>query len=291
MRWRSELPRVLRSKTAASSAECSVEKLACSFFKQMEEALADISPPSFLVTPNLPCLQRKHSWVTKILSHAYSMKVSAISPPNLRKTTKVLYTIFMQPNEPQPAAQVPAQPQQMPAPAPVEQPVFQQPVAPPIDSQDEPTDNPIQWQAPEYIAQPKSAGWFVIFAVVVLGLMGVAAFLIRSWSFAVLVPVMAAALVMYINRPPRELSYVLSAKGLYINEVLHPLTEFRSFGVMPADSVPSLMLIPVKRFRPGLTVHFPQEWGEAIVDLLGTRLPMQELKHDAFDIVVRKLRL
>jgi hypothetical protein len=84
---------------------------------------------------------------------------------------------------------------------------------------------------------------------------------------------------------------VLSAKGIYINEQLHPMGAFKSFGILKEESIPSLMLIPTKRFRPGMTVHFPVELGEAIVDLLGQRLPMQELRLDAIDRIVRKLNI
>jgi len=51
------------------------------------------------------------------------------------------------------------------------------------------------------------------------------------------------------------------------------------------------MLLPTKRFQPGVSVYFPEEAGEAIVDMLGVRLPMQELHLDAVDKIVRKLRI
>ena len=156
---------------------------------------------------------------------------------------------------------------------------------------DLPESQPIQWQAPEYVQEPRSPWWFIGFWIVAAVLMAVAAFVMRSWSFAILVPAMAAALMIYSHRPPRMLSYVLSTKGIYINEKLHPIAEFRSFGIMRDESIPSLMLIPVKRFRPGLTVHFPVETGEAIVDLLGRHIPMQELKLDVFDHLIRKLHI
>jgi hypothetical protein len=154
-----------------------------------------------------------------------------------------------------------------------------------------PETQPVQWQAPEYIQERRSPWWYIGFWIVTILLVAIAAFVIRSWSFAILVPAMAAALMIYSHRPPHMLSYVLSAKGLYINEKLHPMNEFRSFGIMKDESIPSLMLIPVKRFRPGLTVHFPDEMVEAIVDLLGQRIPMQELKLDALDHVIRKLHI
>lgn len=152
-------------------------------------------------------------------------------------------------------------------------------------------DQPVKWQAPEYVQERRSPWWFIAFWVITAVLMVIAAFVAKSWSFTLLVPAMAAALMIYSHRPPRMLTYVLSSKGLYINEKLHPLGEFRSFGVLREESLPSIMLIPVKRFRPGLTVHFPEEAGEVIVDMLGSRIPMQELKLDMFDQLIRKLHI
>jgi hypothetical protein len=150
---------------------------------------------------------------------------------------------------------------------------------------------PIQWQAPEYVQERRSPWWFIGFWIVAVLLMVVAFFVLRSWSFALLVPAMAAALMIYSHRPPRILNYVLSGKGIYINEKLHPMSEFRSFGIMRDEAIPSIMFIPIKRFRPALTIHFPEEIGEAVVDFLGHQIPMQELKLDVFDQIIRKLHI
>lgn len=154
-----------------------------------------------------------------------------------------------------------------------------------------PDAQPIQWQAPEYVQERRSPWWFIGFWLVAILLMIIAIFVIRSITFAILIPAMAAALMIYSHRPPRMLNYVLSSKGVYINEKLHPLSEFRSFGIMHEESIPSLMLLPVQRFRPGLTLHFPAEVGEAIVDMLGNRIPMQDITLDVFDRIIRKLHI
>lgn len=165
------------------------------------------------------------------------------------------------------------------------------PEVPVTETINRPQAQPIQWQAPEYVQERRSPWWFIWFWIVAVVLMIVALFIVKSVTFAVLIPVMAAALMLYSHRPPHELGYVLSDKGLYINEKLHPMSEFRSFGILTEDALPGLMLIPVKRFRPGLTVHFPPDYGEAIVDFLGSRLPMQELKLDFFDRIIKKLHI
>jgi hypothetical protein len=133
--------------------------------------------------------------------------------------------------------------------------------------------------------------WFVVFAVVVLGLMAAAVFLMQAVTFAILVPVMAVALIVYSHRPPRLLDYTLSAKGLYVNDQLYPFADFKSFGVIHDGEEYSVMLIPVKRFKMGVSVYFPEEAGEAIVDMLGARLPMRELHIDVVDKLIRKLRI
>lgn len=177
-----------------------------------------------------------------------------------------------QPSEPSPGAD--------PTPGEGQQP------EPPVDDQ-----APVRWEAAEYIQRDKSAWWFVVFAVVVVVLMALAIFIMQSVTFAILIPVMAAALLVYNYRSPRIINYTLSRKGLYVNDHLYPFKDFKSFGVIHEDDEYSIMLIPVKRFKPGVSVYFPEESGEAIVDMLGVRLPMKEVKLDAVDKILRKLRI
>jgi hypothetical protein len=157
--------------------------------------------------------------------------------------------------------------------------------------QDDDDMEPVRWEAHEYIHHEKSPVWFIVFAVAVVLLIVIAIFLIQSVSFAILIPVMAAALLVYTHRPPRILEYTLSHQGLHINDHLYPFTDFKSFGVIRDGEEYSVMLVPTQRFRVGVSVYFPEEAGEAIVDMLGARLPMQELNLDTIDKLIRKLRI
>ena len=151
---------------------------------------------------------------------------------------------------------------------------------------------PITWTAEEYVHLDRSPIWFVLFAIIVLGLVAVSIFLLKSWSFSILIVVMAAALLVYIRRPPRTLTYALSpVQGLYVGEKLYTFDEFKAFGLIQDGPRYSIMLIPRKRFAPGVSVFFPDDAGERIVDILGQRLPMETLKLDMVDVIVRKLRL
>jgi hypothetical protein len=151
---------------------------------------------------------------------------------------------------------------------------------------------PVTWVASEYFRPEKDGTWYVLFAAVVVGLIAVDVFLLKSWTFSLLVIVMAASVIVYSRRPPRDIQYTLSGKqGLYIGEKLYHFADFKAFGLIRDGEHHSIMLIPVKRFAPGISVYFPEEVGEKIVDILGDRLPMELLKLDVIDIIVRKLRL
>lgn len=153
-------------------------------------------------------------------------------------------------------------------------------------------DQPVTWSAQEYFHLEKNFWWFLAFVAVVLGLIALDIFLMKSYTFSALVIVMAIAVVIYIRRPPKTLTYALSnSQGLYVGEILHNFDEFKAFGVIKDGDHHSIMLIPTKRFSPGVSVYFPEEVGEKIVDILGNHLPMEDLKLDAIDVLIRKLHL
>jgi len=156
----------------------------------------------------------------------------------------------------------------------------------------EESDTTVTWTAQEYVHIDKSPVWFVLFVLVVLALITIDVFLLKSWTFSALVVVMAVAVIVYTRRPPRTLTYGLSTKhGLYVGEKQYRFDEFKAFGVIKDGEHHSVMLIPAKRFAPGVSVYFPEEAGERIVDILGQTLPMENLKLDIIDVLVRKLRL
>jgi len=153
-------------------------------------------------------------------------------------------------------------------------------------------EEPVHWAAAEYIHEEKNNLWFIIFGVVAAGLIALDILFVKSYTFSALVVVMAAAIVVFTRRPPNEVQYTLSGdQGLYIGEKLYHYSDFKSFGYIRDREHNSIMLIPIKRFSPAVSVYFPEEVGEAIVDILGARLPMEELRLDIMDKIVRKLHI
>ena len=149
----------------------------------------------------------------------------------------------------------------------------------------------LRWQGTEYVHGVSGAKWYVFFGIVVVLMIALAIIVLRSPTFAVLVPVMAVALLLYVRRDPEILQYTLSRKGLHINDKLFTYDVFKSFGVVSHAANHSVVLIPRKRFQISQTIYFPEEIGEQLVDMLAARLPMQEISPDAIDRLLAKLKL
>ncbi len=148
----------------------------------------------------------------------------------------------------------------------------------------------INWKAKEYILREKNVGWYVGLAVVTLALAALAIW-IQEYSFLVLVVLCAVVLVIYSVRPPRELHYSISSKGISEGNKLYNFDDFKAFGVLKEGKYFSIVLTPRKRFSPRQKIYFPEEKGEAIVDAFGHRLPMEEVKLDFLDKIVNFLRI
>ena len=157
---------------------------------------------------------------------------------------------------------------------------------PPLD------DDPITWTAHEHIDAHRGPLWFVLFFVAVVALVLASVFLLQSWSFSLLIVVMAIAFIIYTRRPSQLLTYAVSPRqGVYVGEQLHPFSEFKAFGILQDGQNNAIVLLPRKRFSPGVTLYFPTEVGEHLVDILRERLPVEAVKLDVVDALVRKLHM
>ena len=148
----------------------------------------------------------------------------------------------------------------------------------------------ISWEAQEYVQTSKNAGWYV--GLVFIGLvLAAGAVWLGWWSFAILIVVSVFALIVYTVRPPRVLRYSLSDKGLSEGTRLYEYKDYKSFGVLQSGEHFAIVLTPRKRFSGRITVYFPENQGEEIVDAFGARLPMEQVKLDFIDTLIKFLRI
>lgn len=148
----------------------------------------------------------------------------------------------------------------------------------------------ISWEAEEYIVREKTTWWYVGLVAVGLAMSGVSV-LLQWWSFLAVVILSVIALMIYAMRPPRVLRYSLSNKGLSEGDKLYSYSDFKAFGLLREGPHFAIVLTPRKRFSPRVTVYFPEAQGEEIVDAFGARLPMEEVKLDMLDKLIKFLRI
>lgn len=148
----------------------------------------------------------------------------------------------------------------------------------------------VDWEAEEYVVRDRNAGWYIGLFIVAAGLIALSIWQ-SWWTFAILIALCVIVILTSNLRPPRKIKYKLDTKGLTEGDKLHKYEEYRAFGILKEGAHYSIILIPKKRFGVQTKVYFPETNGEAIVDALGMRLPMENVKLDLVDKLVNFLRI
>ena len=162
---------------------------------------------------------------------------------------------------------------------------------------------PLTWQAVEFVPRQRQPVWYLYFSLVLAVLIVFGLFSFRQMLPPVVefapnifylsaVILMGTAFLLFSLRPPAQIPYSVDiVEGMRIGDQLYSFDNYRSFGVALEDGVYSLVFTPARRWGLSLVMYFPAEVGEELVDLVGQRLPMEEVKPDAVDRFIRRLRL
>jgi hypothetical protein len=153
----------------------------------------------------------------------------------------------------------------------------------------QPVQNELSWEASEYVHIDKGGAWLAGLVVVTVIFLGIAVWL-AAWTFVALILVMAIAVGVFAFRPPHTMHYTLTHDGILIGDKVFNYSDFRAFGILQDGAFFTMSLIPIKRFAPALSVYFAEDHGEQIVDIVGDHLPMEDIKPDIIDSLMRRLR-
>ena len=151
-------------------------------------------------------------------------------------------------------------------------------------------DQPLSWQASEYVHHEKQVLWYIALAGIAAALFAISVFLINSWTFAILVVFLAVIVGVMARRPPKVVSYALSPEGIRVDDKSFGYDDFRAFGISKDGQLHSIVLLPNKRFMLAVNVYFPVEMGEEIVDIFGAILPMVHAEPDLVDKLAQRIR-
>lgn len=150
--------------------------------------------------------------------------------------------------------------------------------------------NPVRWTASEFVDHQKASSWFIGLAFIT-GVAVAIIYLITHDLITAFVIIIAAILFgVTAKRKPRTLEYQIDNSGIHIDQKTYIYGDFKSFSVMDEGVFNSIQLMPMKRFMPALSLYFPADAGDKVVELLGAYLPYEERAHDAIDNLMRKVR-
>ena len=170
-----------------------------------------------------------------------------------------------------------------------DQPTSIEPIVEPGPEPQAPASIEFEWAASEYVLHHKTISWYLgVIAVVIL--LSVGAFFLHAWLSIVLFIVMGVTVIVFAQRPPRTLTYRLSAAGLMIDEKLYEYHLFRSFSVLRDVAWHSIDLEPTQRFMPRMSVLFNDADFDPIVSHLTEHLPRIEREPDLIERATRYLR-
>ena len=158
------------------------------------------------------------------------------------------------------------------------------------DSDGNGTDDSISWTASEFIAHHKSMSWYTNLAFVVIVASAVAFLLTRDKITVITIIVAGIALGVYANRQPRELTYQFDVEGFTIGQRRFAYASFRSFSIDDDAAFASIILLPLRRFSPAITLYYAPENEEQIADLIARHLPYEEYRHDPIDKLMKRIR-
>lgn len=148
----------------------------------------------------------------------------------------------------------------------------------------------VRWQASEFVDHDKDSNWFVLLALAAVGLCALTYLLSRSIFSTIVVGMAILAFGVTAKQKPRTLQYALLSTGIQVGEKRYKYDEFKSFSVVQEGALWSVVLQPVRRFMPLLTVYFDPNDGEKIYDILASQMPHEERQLDSVDRFLKRIR-
>jgi hypothetical protein len=153
------------------------------------------------------------------------------------------------------------------------------------------TGDTVQWSASEFVHHEKSSNWYLLLILATI-VVAVGIFLLtRDFITMGAIILVALAFGLVAARKPRTLEYEVNESGILISGKYYPFNLFKSFSVVDEDQASSaITLLPTKRFMPLVTMYYPLDQEDEIVEVLGEYLPYEHRESDTVDNIMRRLR-
>jgi hypothetical protein len=152
-------------------------------------------------------------------------------------------------------------------------------------------DQNLTWSAKEFIEHDRGSGWYTMLVLGSAAIALVIYFITRDYFAVGATIVVGIIAAVYASHKPKELSYELTNKMIKVGERTYSYSAFKSFSVAHEGEHTSIVLEPVKRLVPPMTLYFPPEMEDQVADAIGNRLPMQTHQPSVTERLAHRLRI
>lgn len=150
-------------------------------------------------------------------------------------------------------------------------------------------DFSVAWSASEFISHEKSFSWYLLLGFGTVVMAGIIYLVTREIFSTVIVVIVGIGFGIFGAQKPRVLEYSVAPEGISIGNKHFLYDEFRSFAIINEGAIPSIQLLPHKRFMIPITMYFEPADGDHIIDVLGEYLPLEQHDRDMIDKLISKI--
>lgn len=146
------------------------------------------------------------------------------------------------------------------------------------------------WTASEYVSHSKTGVWYVQLGLIAAAAAALGYLITRDPVVSGTFLLVALIFGVAAGRKPRVLDYGVDSHGIVIGQKQYPYGLFKSFSVIQEGPIRSIFLMPVKRFNPPMSLYYPPDGEQHIVEMIGAHLPQEAREQDAIDRFMHKIR-
>lgn len=150
-------------------------------------------------------------------------------------------------------------------------------------------DRTVKWTASEFVAKHKSSSWYGAFFAGLIVVCVVIYFLTKDYFSSIAIAIAGFVFAYLANHKPRQLAYQIDNSGVNIGSKFYPFEQFKSFGLAQDGAIGYINLLPLKRFMPEVSIYFPPEQGDNIIEILTDHLPHDQQDERPVDRLAKKL--
>jgi hypothetical protein len=121
--------------------------------------------------------------------------------------------------------------------------------------QEEENEEFISWQIPEHDVYERGRTWYIIFSIVVGGLL-LYGFLTANFLLAVIAIMASLVILLHDSQEAPQIKFSITEEGIYVGRKFYDFDEFEQFAIVykPNQDIKNLYLDFKNKFKPMLSI-------------------------------------